>query len=285
MQLKYESPIKIYGFDSINSPWREQIGSTILREVFRPNPKHDVMHPGLGDYRVVIQASVQSEQELRERYQEISAVTQQIDRAWVYACGHALSESDFAWIAPHIKMIDGRIQGWRTNYAATKKRFRVGRPSVKFRFSRHDWAHYPKFPLAPAIQARDALVNASEIISSLVELHFYAHKALDDYSRLFFLAKALEVVRGLLPGTSDVEKQQSLPFSVSQKLTADLHSLYDIANNRYETRHVIRRSGFPSLHSHMTHEEIATFKKDSDLVIRSVVCDALQIPYIEVDRT
>lgn len=284
MQLKYESAVKIYGFNSPSNPYNGKIDEIIIREVFKPRDEYKSLKPGLGDYKIIIKSKISDEKELFDSYQQLSEISRQIDRAWLYACGHPLTKSDFSLLTPHLQSLDGKISGWRTNYRATKKKLRKGKPSVNFKVNRQDWAFYSVLPLEHALNIRTAILSSSDLIQSLIELHFYAHKVKDDYSRFFFFAKALEIVRKLLPGKDDKQKEKNLPFNISKELSCSLHSLYDLSNNRYETRHIMQKKKQQVMHQKMTVDEIRSFKHNADIILRAVTCQNLGIDYITINR-
>lgn len=131
-----------------------------------------------------------------------------------------------------------------------------------------------------ALTARKSYLTASETLKALVDLHYFAHKVGDSYSSFFFLSKALELVRALIPGKTDDLKDKNLPEDVRSGLETSLHHIIGLANTRYEIRHIIKDKKNISLHEKMNNSEINSFKHDADLIIRSVVCTNMEIPLI-----
>lgn len=98
-------------------------------------------------------------------------------------------------------------------------------------------------------------------VKALVDLHYFAHIVGDSYSIFIFLAKSLEIVRALIPGKTDVQKQKALPDDVRSRLKTSLHDIIGLANTRYEIRHIVKDKNIISLHQKMNNSERVHFKK------------------------
>jgi len=107
-----------------------------------------------------------------------------------------------------------------------------------------------------ALEALAAFRNAQPVVRSLVELHFSALTSTRVDGRLFFFAKALELVRALLPGADLPAKSANLHPEIRGELARPLSWLYDMSNNRFDVRHVVRNPQGPDLHPPMTSEEL-----------------------------
>lgn len=129
------------------------------------------------------------------------------------------------------------------------------------------------------MDALTACRSAPPVVRSLIELHYRALSSTRLEGRLFFYTKALELVRALLPGADLRAKSGSLPASVSSELARSLAWLYDMSNNRFDVRHVVKNPRGPALHPEMTQNELRDFEHDADLVIRVVVADHLSIDF------
>jgi hypothetical protein len=115
-----------------------------------------------------------------------------------------------------------------------------------------------------------------------IDLHYYALKDTTAEAYLFFLAKALELGRKMLPGKRNDEKQRSLANGVGANLRRPLTWLFDMANNRKEIRHVVKKSRTIDLHPGLNAEERRDYLHDADLVLRTIVCQEIGLEPILV---
>ena len=187
-------------------------------------------------------------------------------------------------MGPYVDFPDGNIHGWKSNYREAEKEVNKGRAHVTFSFEKISHSSFSYWPLKKALIARESYLTASEPIKALIDLHYFAHKVGDSYSSFFFLAKSLELVRALIPGKTDVQKEKTLPDDVRSRLQTSLHDIIGLANTRYEIRHIIKDKKNSSLHEKMNNSEINSFKHDADLIIRFVVCNNLHISLIIPER-
>ena len=143
--------------------------------------------------------------------------------------------------------------------------------------NQNHWVAMPYYPLLPALRARDAYQRAHPTIKALTDLHYAALKSPSGEGQLFSYAKALELAREILSGKDDKTKEKSLGLSTGT-LRQSFHWLFDVGNNRYNTRHIVRKGFRPTeLHVRMTGQEIMDYKHDADWVLRSLVCQRLKV--------
>ena len=284
MLLRYESPTKVYGISVRGAYCLHQDGKLTITESFKDSARYDSIEKNLGEYKVICRARCASLPELMANYRSILEATREIDVAWLYSCGHPLAKEHYTLLSPSVLMYDGTIKGWKTNYRSIRKKMHYGKPRVDFSISRVDHAHLETYPLQSALSACEAIRHAGATVRALIELYYSARKVADTYSVLFFMSKALEMVRKILPGKNDAEKEQSLAAKCSIKLPISLHQMYDLANNRFETRHAIARENHVRLMPHITNEELRTFLASGDDIIRAVVCAELGVQSVRVAR-
>ncbi|HFD31861.1 MAG TPA: hypothetical protein ENJ28_03990 [Gammaproteobacteria bacterium] len=87
----------------------------------------------------------------------------------------------------------------------------------------------------------------------------------------------MEITRAFLPGKNDKEKESYLHPDTQAELRNSYHKLFDLANNRLNTRHAVNhKSDTIELHTKLNGEELDDFYHDFDLISRSVVCDYFQ---------
>jgi len=278
--LKYESDPKVYDIQSEYAPYVEVVDSLAVSEHFQKNEKYKNISSTLGDYHIVIETEVNSSSEIQSKHFEIKDLINEIDRSWMYACGHPLNKRVLSYVGPYIDFADGNIHGWKSNYREAEKEINKGKAHVTFSVEKVSHSAFSYWPLKKALIARESYLRASEPIKALVDLHYFAHKVGDSYSSFFFLAKSLEIVRALIPGKTDAQKEKELPNDIRSRLNTSLHEIVGLANTRYEIRHIVKDKNNISLHEKMNNSEINAFKHDADLIIRFVVCNNLHISLI-----
>lgn len=276
--LRFELNPKIYCIDSDSKPLKIEIDGITIFETFVPNSNYDRISEGLGDYRVIIEKSIKSKRDLQNSHAKISELIGDLDRAWMYACGHPLTKKNFAFMAPIISCSNDKLPGWVSNYDEVEDDLNRGQVHVKFKIRNmhNSTLHY--WPLKSACEIREKNHNSLDYVRALIDLHYYAHKVGHGHAMLFFLAKSLELIRSILPGKNDDSKELELPSIVRDKLHSSFHKILGLANTRYEIRHIVKNPEDSSLHPKLSNEEINLFKYDSDLIIRAVVAMELDIP-------
>jgi hypothetical protein len=150
-----------------------------------------------------------------------------------------------------------------------------------------DFRVVPTYPLQAVIAAVENADQLDEVSWTLIHYHLSALSSRDNDVRHFLLAKALEIARELIPGQDDEKKEAGLPSNVRARLNKTFHWLYDISNNRRETRHSITKRPALRLHPQLEPEEELDFLSDADTLLRYMASQLLGVPfvYIEGGRT
>ena len=278
--LRYISHPKLYSIPAEAKPIADSHEGLFFRE------SHEVeSHPDLpgnvGRYRITIEGSIGSSGEFLSVGSKIRSVAEDLDKFWAYACGEPLNPIQIQLL------FQVTHQGWESNeesvkqylVASCRKPFAVVQLGEK-----KDWISISHFPLMPALVARDKYQKADPPTQALIDIHYSALKARQGEGKLFLFAKALELAKRLLPGSTNLEKQNSLHPKIQTWLNQSLDWLFNIANNRYDVRHVVKNPQGPTLHPKMTGKEMSDFEHDADLVIKSVVFQGLDLnwppPYL-----
>jgi len=275
--LRYESRVQHYGIKSRAKPQSGKIGKFQISERY-VSPVEARLPPGVKCYQVIIEAKVTSLAEMRDRQMEAFTLAHELDRAWVYTCGRPLHAVHTEW-----SFLETPAQ-WASNLDDVKKDLARaegspvgGTGSVT---SRH-WLRMLIFPLRKALRVLRAIRKASPTIVALMDLHYGALKTSDPQAKLFLLAKALELIRVMLPSKDDKAQEQALPAEIRSAMSQSFHDLFNLSNNRFDVRHVVSDPQGPQLHQRMTAQEYHAFIKDADLVTRTVICQALGVtPFV-----
>jgi hypothetical protein len=279
--LRIESSPLMFGLLEPDAPHEAKLGSWTAREIYEPGV-YDQIQAGLGRYQIVLEASVETPPEVVEAFSAGVELSEQLEHMWLYATGDVLHGSGFSFSLAKLR-VPAR---WQTNYddvyreaQRTHSRVIVGATE----FIRRTWKYGNALPLKAALDARAAYEHADDVVRSLSELHYHSHTAKGFAESAFLLAKALEIVRKLLPGTKDSERALHLPEAIRRSLRIDLHSLYDLSNNRFDTRHATERGAARSLHPKMSPDELITYIEDADTVVRAVVCQELGLSQVLIE--
>jgi len=242
--------------------------------------QHRGLPADIGDYSLTIEKTVGSSDELLTVGRELRSFISDLDKCWPYACGEPLE--------PVVLQLsfDMKIPGWDSNEDDIKDYLlaNCNQTIAVIQMGPHQhWLSMPYFPLWQALRAHAAYEAAEPAIKALVDMHYGALKSKGGEGQLFSFARGLELVRKVLPGRGDDAKQQNLPKDILPHLKHSLHWLMDIANNRYNIRHVVTKNQDVELKPRMTGQEVVDFRHDADLILRAVVCQSfgLACPRIE----
>ena len=282
--LRYKSEPKTYEIHCEDEPYSGLIKEFVISEDFLLNEKFEHISPTLGDYQLIIETEANDSSELQSKHFEIKAMVQELDRCWMYACGHPLNKKALSFVGPYLDFPDGNIEGWTSNFREAEKEVNKGKAHIVFTSGRVSHSSFSYWPLKKALNVREAYNKAHENVAALVDLHFFSHKVEDSYSSFFFLAKAMELVQAMLPGRTDQKKERKLSGEFRSRLKTSLHHIMGLANTRYEIRHIVKEKQNCTLHERLKNSEINAYKHDADLFIRYVACKKLAIPLIIPER-
>lgn len=271
--LRYTSAPKLYAIPPESQAADGEFEGLLLREHHVPKPQKN-LPPHIGEYTITIEATIGSSAEFHDFSQKIGALAQDLDKFWVYGCGEPLS--------PLVTTLsfDVTPKGWHSNVDKVKEYLlqNCHQMFVVAQLGHCHWIQMPFYPLLPSLRARDAYQKADPPTKALADLHYAALKSRGGEGQLFSFAKALELAREVLDGKNDHAKEKALGLSVGT-LKRSFHWLFDVGNNRYNTRHVVRKGFRPAmLHARMTGQEIMDYKHDADWILRRLVCQRLRIP-------
>jgi hypothetical protein len=271
--LRFTLLPKLYAIPSGCTPYDHIVDGVRVYESHELCPQQG-FPPHTGKYRITFEAPISGSDQLLKFGSEIREAAEDLDRSWIYACGAPLHPvrirfsfgvNPFGWESNEAEVKNFLIQNSKKTIALV----RVG--------PQQHWMSMPDYPLRAAARAREAYRVASPPIKALGDLHYAALKALRGDARLFYFANALEVAVTVMPGAKNKAKEQSLRTETRRLLQYSMDWLFNIANNRYNVRHVINKK-LGVLHSEMSGEERSAFEHDADLILRDVMCQNLGLP-------
>lgn len=278
--LQYRSPERLLELRSECKPHCALVGSWRVSERYEPNTHHYVQE-GLGSYRLILESSVDSQEQVWAGLSEAEAIARQLDVAWCYVCG-----SPFFSAKPTFVSFDAPT-GWTGNTReveiAIQRARGLGYAAAVQVIDSH-WLSLPFLPLAKVLAVRQAMLGASPIIQELVELHIAAHKCTFERGRPFFLAKALELA-GAFYGKERAARniglqRHMLKIGIAPHLTQPVAWLFTMANTRSDVRHVVSAHSPVDLHPRMTATEREDFLMNAEFVLRGFICTQLGVEII-----
>lgn len=234
-------------------------------------------HSKVVPYGIRMECQVTTKEQAAHCDTEARQLARDLNIVWAYVARVPLFPKQF------MVRLSESPDGWRTNL----KKLKLMRPAkprsaraksapgppvaftVSIKPNKPEYkVRLPYMPLQPALAAVEAYRTANANMRFLVNLHFVAIDQPGTPSQLFLFAKALELVRFMLPGRRDQQKEAALSCDVRAALHQSFHWLFDMANNRLEIRHVANGG---NLLPKLNPTEHADFVHDADLVIRGVV--------------
>jgi len=251
---------------------RERVGNLDVIEYRR---RSDIRPYGLR-----MEGEPETKEDAQACHHEAILLASDLSTVWPYVAGALFPE------VRELKIVSAP-DGWTTNFKMVESTLPTAQRLVVGRISITSSAYsitLPYMPLKRAIAALRAYRSADQNVKVLVDLHFEASNRLGEQSGLFLLAKALELARAILPGSTDTQRVAALSADVRKNLRQSFHSLYDIANNRLEIRHTVDKKNKKSLLPRLNHQERTDFVRDADLVIRGVVEREIQIPLLTIKQ-
>jgi hypothetical protein len=269
----FVSDPKLYGIPKDAERFLYENETVKIYETWQENTSLRVP-PGIGEYRITIEVPVINLDQLREANSDGAELITSFQKLWPYVCGEPLNPVGWRFdfnIVP---------QGWTSNskdlehfYLKNSKRV-----VIHARVKHQSWVFLPYFPLRYAMIALQNQETLSNVFKSLMDIHFQAVNARFVDGRLFLFAKAVELVSKLIPGRTHRDKHASLPDDLKKTLTRSIDWLFQIANNRFDFRHVVKDPIGPQLHPKATRDEMSDYEKNADFLIRYYVSKQLGIP-------
>jgi hypothetical protein len=278
MKLSFESPEIRLRVLKPDSPGRATLRGWDLSERFTPAAytRGDVPY---GSYRLILDRPIQIADHVWELHAQGVALIEDLELVWAFATGLPLRSAGFDLFLSEI----APPTGWRTNAREVDRELQAAKQGLIVEDRSHSvhWRTAFSFPLATVAKALAAYETTDPVTRALVRFHYEGYMSATREGPYFLFAKALEVVRKLLPGRTDPEKERALDTEVRRSLHHDFHWLFDISNRRLETRHPTEQKGATAtLHPPLDSREALAFLRDADTLIRAIACERLGLEMI-----
>lgn len=278
--LTFTSSPKNLGLIKPCDPFESQVNRWRISETLTPHPHDDLRAKGVGEYRMILQKPVTTQDEVWEAHKEARTLAKELDIAWCYTCGKPYSARELRWES--VESPDG----WQGNLREVERDIQresgLGFAAEMQIVNRH-WAYLETLPLQKTLETRQVTAAAPSPIRELIELHIQSQKVAD--GNLFLLAKALEIVGAHASGDHSRAKRNARierrmkNMGVDAFLTKGVDWLFEMANERFDVRHAWDKDAVGvALHRRMADQERKDFVYNADLVIRAFICRRLRIP-------
>jgi len=129
--LRFKSDARVYAIKSSDVSYCEVINGITISEELVINEKYSNISPDFGDYRLIIETEVNDTAEMQSKHFEIEKLIQELDRSWIYACGHPFKRA-ISFMGPYLNFPDGKISGWTSNYKEAEKEINKGKRHAVF---------------------------------------------------------------------------------------------------------------------------------------------------------
>jgi hypothetical protein len=268
LTLRFQSPEIALGILGDAAPSEAHFEGWRLRELFIPQA-HPEIAPDIGSYSLLVERQLTLDDDARHWHTVGVDLVERIDRLWAFAAGLPLRSRGFQVTLASIEA----PKGWQSNVKEIDHAIQAATQDIivgSVGFSSRHWRYAPEFPLVQLVQGLNSYIVADELVRELIDLHYEAHHSASSRSRAVLFAKALEIVRELLPGRDDRSREAELPVHVREALSHSLAWLYNLSNNRRNTRHPVTKQPNLALHPEMPGSEYMDYLRNADLLIRYV---------------
>jgi hypothetical protein len=249
--LRFASPVVRFGVLGGAIIQTAELDGWRFREACEPAAEPGVP-PDVGKYRLTIERTVTVEDNVHKLYARGLDLVERVNRLWTVVAGVPFGRSGFSALLSKLEP----PSGWESNVDEVDDAIQqaIGGFTGRVDVYGIEWFHTPTLPLQRLITALNAYDALDDIMKELIDLHYEARRS-PSRRDSFRLAKALEIVRNLLPGKDNRARERSLPPEVRSALTHPLNWLYKVSNERRETRHPVRKGRSLALHPELRPEE------------------------------
>jgi len=282
MELIIESDILFIDIEKYEKFEGFKLNGASIFDKYTPNDKYH------GEYQLILKKTVKNTQELNESAKSLNRIALLINPLMTYVIGHPINVSKKEFYGKRFSLVvNNKVESWTTNYDNVSRILQTrehpqGISGIGEISDIRTWSSIGYTPLFELIKVIDSYKHLDNITKILIRYHSLAHLYEFDV-RYIILGKALEIAEQLLPIPKDRKKSFSLlPAEIKDEFkNRDISWLYNMSNNRMETRHAINLGSKDSLHEWMTEDEYFDFMHLSDLLINYIVRTKMNLePFI-----
>lgn len=282
MELILESDILFIDIEKYKKIEGFMINGASIVDKYTTNEKYH------GEYQLILKKTVNNTQELNESAKSLNSIALLINPLMTYAIGYPINVSKKEFYGKRFSLVvNNKVESWTTNYDKVSQILQTrehpqGISGIGEISGIRTWSSIEYAPLFELVKVIDGYKHLDNLTKKLIRYHTLAHSHEFDV-RYILLGKALEIAELLLPIPKDRKKSFSLlPSEIKDEFkNRDISWLYNMSNNRMETRHAINLASKDSLHSWMTEDEYFDFMHLSDLLINYIVRTKMNLePFI-----
>jgi hypothetical protein len=277
LTLTFQTKPRLYACPPEEEPHEAQVGPFRVTERFTLRPGEQDP-PGLGDYIVLAEGAVRYREDVTHLWNFIHDFAEELDRCWIYSMAQPLFP---VVLRVHSLTVP---RGWESNLDEIDEDALPWKgDGAWLEFlpdTRKLWTETPVLPLRRALETRERYLKASGPLQTLIRLHHLGLTNPGSEGGLFFLAKALEIARSLIPGRQNRDKEANLFADADVGLRQSFDWLFEVANTRMDVRHAVRRDRPGELHPRLKGGERTEFCADADLLLRTLVCKRFDLPLL-----
>ena len=275
-RLIYKSKVINYGFSDNLDLYSSKINGILVFETFEKKKYSDVPME-IGDYIINLESYPNNIDLFFEHKEQIEKIINEIKFIWPYICGEPMHP-----VVTNI-IFDPIPRYWESNHKEVQKKLHLEKHKLWGEISEGHSIHWlilPSPPLKRALEARKEYLNLDETKKKLIELHLTALSTSYKDANLFLHAKSLELASKYFPGKNNKDKDKKLDKDLKSYINTSLDSLFNVANNRINIRHVVKNPNGPEIHKEASWDEIKNFRHDCDIIVRYLICKFLKIPMV-----
>jgi hypothetical protein len=278
IKLEFQSPPLKLRLLSASPIFATTVDGWDVTELFQPDR---FRHEGTwyGEYSVVLRYDVPPDEDGGSAYIAGCYLARQLDRVWTYSTGLPLGARAFDWfLTPTNPPPD-----WNANAreALPEEDWSLLQSRISYAAP---YRTMPKPPLQKTVEIMKAVADSEEVVQQLCAYHFEALSTTEGDVHFLLLAQGLEIARKLLAGSTTAAKQKNLPDAVAVLCRRDLNWLFNMMQQRRQTRHSIDKGRVVVLKKPFKDDEEDDYLSDANLIIQHVVAERLKIPLVWNDK-
>ena len=162
--LRFESAKRNLGLLKSSTPHSQQIGAWRIFERLRPHPHEDLRKQSIGEYKVVMERPVATQDEVWQGLREATQFATELDVAWCYAWCRPFNALKFAWRGSEApEHWSGNLREVERDIQKAKGGLFVAAVGLPWR----DWTWWPSLPLERAMANPAGLCSTPRRLSEI----------------------------------------------------------------------------------------------------------------------
>jgi hypothetical protein len=239
--LRLTSPAFSLRIQQAASPYSIELDEWVFQEHFEA-PRRSFDSEAYGRYHVTMDHAIGVDEDAGNAFISGEYHAHALEKAWLYGTGTTIGGRGYDFLlppGPPAPAVDQQC-------TRCTSRFGLGAATRRASYSPSQRVA-PTLPLKACIAVLSALADADDVTAQLTTYHFGAVTTVDPDLHLLLFAQRLEIARVVLPGNTKHSKEAGLPAAVTSRLSHGLDCLFEMSNQRRQTRHAIDKKGVVAL--------------------------------------